>query len=83
MCTYSRTSEEMDGTLPRISTFENPGAGWGLKILGISKAIKVFESPYYVFGNLSVISIYAEVLGLCKPFLLLKKQVCVFKGIFQ
>ena len=30
-----------------------------------------------------LILVYAEVLGLCKPFLLLKKQVCVFKGIFQ
>ena len=32
------------------------------KILGISKAIRVFETPYYVFGNLSVLSIYSEVL---------------------
>ena len=33
------------------------------KILVISKAIKVFESPlsFYVFGNLSVLSIYSEV----------------------
>ena len=56
----------MDGTLPRISTFENPGAGWGLKILGISKAIKVFESPYYVFSKDAILgsvpSISSEVL---------------------
>ena len=31
--------------------------------LAISKAIRVFESPYYVFGNLSFLSIYSEVLG--------------------
>ena len=34
------------------------------KVSGISKAIRVFESPYYVFDNLSVLSIYSEVLGL-------------------
>ena len=34
------------------------------KILGISKAIYGFLSPpYYVFDNLSVLSIYSEVLG--------------------
>ena len=36
------------------------------KILDISKTIRAFESPYYVFGNLSVLSIYSEVLGLVK-----------------
>ena len=30
--------------------------------LAISKAIRVFESPYYVFGNLSFLSLYSEVL---------------------
>ena len=33
------------------------------KILGLSKAIRVFESPYLVMGNLSVPSISLEVLG--------------------
>ena len=28
--------------------------------MGISKAIRFFESPYYVFGNLSFLSIYSE-----------------------
>ena len=32
--------------------------------MGISKPIRVFESPHYVFGNLSVLSIYSEVLEL-------------------
>ena len=32
--------------------------------MGISRAIRVFESPYYVFDNLSVLSIYSEVLAL-------------------
>jgi hypothetical protein len=34
------------------------------KILGLSKAIGVFESPYLVMGNLSVPSISLEALGL-------------------
>ena len=35
-------------------------------MLGISKAIRVFEfpSPHYVFGNLSDLSIYSEVFAL-------------------
>ena len=32
--------------------------------MGISKAMRVFESPYYVFSNLSVRSIYSEVLAI-------------------
>ena len=31
--------------------------------MGIRKAIRVFDSPYNVFGNLSVLSIYSEVLA--------------------
>ena len=34
--------------------------------MGISQ--RVFESPYYVFGNLSGLSIYSEVLGLGAGF---------------
>ena len=37
------------------------------KILGISKAIRVLSPPYYVFGNLSVQSIYSEVLEPLHP----------------
>ena len=46
------------------------------KILDISKGIRVFESPYYVFGNLSVLFIYSEVLDLSN----FENDIC-FKGM--
>ncbi len=45
------------------------------KILGVSKAKRVFESPYYVFDNLSVSSIHSEFLDLGKKK---SKCCCVF-----
>jgi hypothetical protein len=45
------------------------------KKLGISKAIRVFEDPpYYVFDNLSVRSIYSEVLGLLNMYEILTSK---------
>ena len=43
----------------------NEGSKIVLSSLGLSvtQAIRVFESHYYVFGNLSFLSIYSEVLG--------------------